>query len=62
MRGVGEARVRALFPGLKGDLTGVTLVPPLARRLGPLTPIAYPVLASMPPLRSHLLGLLRKPA
>jgi len=39
----------------------VTLLPPLARRLGPATPLAYPVLAALPPLRSHLIGLLRKP-
>jgi len=62
VRGVSAARVRALFPGLGGELIGLTLLPPLARRLGPLTPMAYPVLASLPPLRSHLLGLLRKPA
>jgi ubiquinone/menaquinone biosynthesis C-methylase UbiE len=61
VRGVSAARVRSLFPGLKGELLGVTLLPPLARRLGPFTPIAYPALASIPPLRSHLLGLLQKP-
>ena len=60
VRGVSAARVRALFPALKGELIGLTLLPPLARRLGPLTPIAYPALAWIPPLRSHLLGLLRK--
>jgi ubiquinone/menaquinone biosynthesis C-methylase UbiE len=62
VRGVSEARVRELFPDLSGELIGLTLLPPLARRLGPLTPIAYPALAWVPPLRSHLLGLLRKPA
>jgi ubiquinone/menaquinone biosynthesis C-methylase UbiE len=62
VRGVSEARVRELFPGLSGELIGLTLLPPLARRLGPLTPIAYPALVRMPPLRSHLIGLLRKPA
>jgi len=60
VRGVGERRVRALFPNLTGELIRLTLVPPLARRLGPLTPAAYPVLVAFPPLRSHLLGLLRK--
>jgi ubiquinone/menaquinone biosynthesis C-methylase UbiE len=60
VRGVGAGRVRELFPDLNGRLIGVTLLPPLARRLGPLTAIAYPALASIPPLRSHLLGLLRK--
>ena len=62
VRGVSEARVRAMFPDLSGELIGLTLLPPVARRLGPLTPIAYPALAWVPPLRSHLLGLLRKAA
>jgi SAM-dependent methyltransferase len=58
---VKAARLRELFGGLEGDLHTVTLLPPLARRLGPFTRFAYPVLGSVPPLRSHLLGLLRKP-
>jgi ubiquinone/menaquinone biosynthesis C-methylase UbiE len=61
VRGVGERRVRELFPTLEGTLHPVTLLPPLARRLGPLTGAAYPVLAAVRPLRSHLVGLLRKP-
>ena len=55
-----KAAVRSLFPGLKGRLAAVTLLPPLARRLGPLTPALYPVLAAAPPLRTHLVGLLSK--
>jgi ubiquinone/menaquinone biosynthesis C-methylase UbiE len=62
VRGVGARRVRGLFPRLEGRLHSVTVLPPLVRRLGPLAPAAYPVLAVAPPLRSHLLGLLRKPA
>ncbi len=58
---VSVARVRELFPSLHGKLEPVTLAPPLARRLGPLTPVAYPILSRVPPLRSHLIGLLRKP-
>lgn len=58
VRGVSAARVRALFPALHGRLHGLTLIPPLARRLGRLTPVAYPALSALPPLRSHLLGLL----
>jgi SAM-dependent methyltransferase len=58
---VGRALVRKLFPGLEGELATVTLLPPLARRLGPLTSFGYPSLSRVPPLRSHLLGLLRKP-
>ena len=60
VKGVPAARVRSLFPSLQVDLRSVTLLPPLARRLGALTSVAYPVFASSPPLRSHLIGLLRK--
>lgn len=60
VHGMNEAAVRSLFPGLSGPLTALTLLPPLARRLGPLTPALYPVLASAPPLRTHLVGLLFK--
>jgi SAM-dependent methyltransferase len=62
VRAVTVARVRELFPSLEGELRTLTLLPPLARRLGPLTPGAYPLLSAFPPLRSHLIGLLRKPA
>lgn len=60
VRAMTEVGVRSLFPGLDGRLESVTLLPPLARRLGRLTPALYPVLASAPPLRTHLVGLLWK--
>ena len=60
VKGLGESRVRELFAPLDGRLSPVTLLPPLARRLGPLTRLGYPALAALPPLRSHLVGLLRK--
>jgi len=62
VRGVGARRVRELFGDLEGQLETVTVIPPLARRLGPLTAAGYPLLAALPPMRSHLLGLLLKPA
>ena len=61
VRAVTAARVRELFPSLRGELETTTLLPPLARRLGALTGGAYPLLSALPPLRSHLIGLLRKP-
>jgi len=61
VHGVGADRVRELFPSLRGRLTGLTLIPPLARRLGPSARFAYPALVRIPPLRSHLIGLLIKP-
>lgn len=60
VHGISAARVRELFPSLQGELVGLTLLPPLARRLGPLARVGYPALAWVPPLRSHLLGLLLK--
>jgi len=53
--------IQALFADFVLDLHSVTLVPPLARRLGPATPVLYPLLAAMPPLRSHLAGLMYRP-
>jgi SAM-dependent methyltransferase len=62
VRGIPPARLAALFPDLQGERRTLTLAPPLARRLGRLTPLAYPVLAALPPLRTHVLALLRAPA
>ena len=62
VRGVGRAGIAALFPGYACHLRSVTVLPPLARRLGRATRWAYPLLAHLPALRTHYLGLLRKPA
>jgi SAM-dependent methyltransferase len=62
VRGVGRLRIRRLFPGYAPHLRSVTVLPPLARRLGPTTPWLYPLLARVPALRTHWLGLVRKPA
>jgi hypothetical protein len=61
VRAVTESRLHQLFPGLTGEVRSVTVAPPVARRLGRLTPLAYPILARVDPLRSHLIALLRKP-
>lgn len=60
VKAVPESRVRELFPSLQVRLRSITLLPPLARRLGPFAPL-YPALTTVPPLRSHLIGLLSKP-
>ena len=62
VHGVDRAEMRSLFPGFHGRLEAITLLPPLSRRLGPMTQALYPLLASLPPLRTHLLGLLIKAA
>lgn len=61
VRGIGEGTLAELFSGFDADVDSVTLVPPLARRLGPATGPLYPVLARVPWLRTHLLGILTKP-
>ncbi len=60
LRAVPAGTVRAMFPRLTPHLRTVTLLPPLARRLGRLTPVAYRALARVSLLRSHLVGVLVK--
>jgi ubiquinone/menaquinone biosynthesis C-methylase UbiE len=61
VQAVPKERISSLFPCFAQDLRLVTLVPPLARRLGSLTNVLYPVLGAFPLLRTHYLGVLRKP-
>jgi SAM-dependent methyltransferase len=61
VHGVSLARIGQLFPGWDLDLRSFTLAPPVARRLGFTTPVLYPLLHAVPPLRSHLIGRLRCP-
>jgi SAM-dependent methyltransferase len=61
VRAMSRRSLRELFPGWPGTLRLVTLLPPLARCLHSLTPVLYPVLATLPPLRTHWAGLLERP-
>ena len=58
--GISAKGVKKLFPGFEAELRSITVVPPAVRRLGALTPILYPVLSRIPPLRTHYIGLLTK--
>jgi SAM-dependent methyltransferase len=60
VRGVNRAEIEGYFDGFCGGWKRLTLFPPLARRLGILTTVLYPVLAALPLLRTHLMGVLRK--
>jgi SAM-dependent methyltransferase len=60
VRGVKRAEVEGYFDGFRGSWKRLTLFPPLARRLGILTPVVYPVLAAVPLFRTHLMGVLVK--
>lgn len=59
VHGLSRRVVGSLFPGWSIDLGSITLLPPLARRLGPLTRALYRPLHAFPLLRSHLVGRLR---
>ena len=61
VRGMTLSRICHLFPNLEMHLRTTTLLPPLARRLGRLTRVLYPLMAAVAPLRTHRLGLLVKP-
>jgi hypothetical protein len=59
VRAMTKARIQELFPLFELELHPVSLLPPVARHLGRLTERIYPLLASIPILRSHYLGVLR---
>jgi len=62
VHGLSRASAAALFPAWRHVLRSVGLLPPIARRLGLLTPVLYPALSAVAPLRSHLVGRLLPPA
>ena len=60
-RGMRRRDIGCLFPGFRLELRRMTLLPPLARRLGDRADALYPLLARLPFLQGHYLGLLRPP-
>lgn len=59
VRAITRRELRRLFPGLPLQTRSMTLLPPLARRLGPATATLYPKLVRLPPLRTHTLAVVR---
>lgn len=59
---ISRERLMRTFPGWKVDVRAMTLLPPMARRLGLFTSWLYRPLELLPTLRSHYVGLLRKPS
>jgi SAM-dependent methyltransferase len=62
VRGVPLRRVEALFPQAQVWHRRLTLAPPLARAVCRLHPALYAVFNTLPPLRTHVLAWLEKPA
>jgi hypothetical protein len=58
--GIGRRRLTELFPGMSFVLRSATVLPPLARALGPATSLLYPLLGMAPVLRTHWVAVLRK--
>ena len=61
VRRVARDEIEALFPGCRVALTRATLAPPLTRLLAPRAPWFARTLAAAPFLRTHYLGVLRRP-
>jgi ubiquinone/menaquinone biosynthesis C-methylase UbiE len=62
VRGIGRSEIRRLFPTLQGRIRSVTLAPPLSRLIAPRCWPLAAILAAIPPLRTHLLGVLARSA
>jgi SAM-dependent methyltransferase len=60
VRGVTRGEIVDLFPGFSIFLKRITLAPPLARAVGPISPVLYRLLSSCKPLRTHYLGFFQK--
>ena len=59
VRGYSAREIQRCFPGCRIELRSITVLPPLARRLGRFTPMLYPMLARIPLLRVRYLGTIR---
>jgi SAM-dependent methyltransferase len=60
VRGIRASKIRELFPGFRVSLERVTLAPPVARRLAPLTWIGALLLENARLFNTHYLGVLRR--
>ena len=58
--GIDSEEIRSLFPNCAIRLRRVTLAPPVARAIVPISWIAASILEKIPFLRTHYLGIIRK--
>jgi glycosyltransferase involved in cell wall biosynthesis/SAM-dependent methyltransferase len=59
IRAIGRAELGRLFAGCSISSRTLTVLPPLARRLGPATAAGYGVLHRVAPLRTHRISVIR---
>jgi ubiquinone/menaquinone biosynthesis C-methylase UbiE len=62
VRGIGAGEIRSLFPNCPVELKRITLAPPIARRLVPITWIGALMLEKLWVLNTHYLAMIRKPS
>jgi hypothetical protein len=62
VRGVNAGEIRRLFAGCRLDLRRITLAPPLARRIVPLSWSLARFLEHLRILNTHYLSVIRKPS
>ncbi len=60
VRGVDADEIRRLFPHCAIELKRITLAPPIARRVAPRSSLLASVLARLPLLCTHYLGVIRR--
>ncbi len=59
VRGIGAREIKRLFPGCSFRLRRLTLLPPLARKIVPVSWLAALLLEKLPFLRTHILASIR---
>jgi glycosyltransferase involved in cell wall biosynthesis/SAM-dependent methyltransferase len=57
LRAMTKRELQRLFEGYPLEARALTVLPPLARRLGRATDAVYPLLERVPPLRTHLVAV-----
>lgn len=57
---INAAELKKLFPSLSAEIKSVTLAPPIARSIVPVSQTLAMLLSAVPFLRTHLLGVLQK--
>src|SRR5664280_1518067 len=60
VRGIGERELQDLFPHCSIALRSLTLAPPIARAVVPISWIAGLILEKIPFLRTHYMGIICK--